>query len=291
MGWLTLFLLSCPVALYELVFDWHFKSSQFDSELLLNLGDDIIYQKKFAALNFLNYNTYVTVLCFCSPFLFSFLLSVRKIRKQIIGWVGLALLVYILLMNASRGGLVCLSIYSVFFYFYYRHVKLKGRRLLVFSVLTGLFIGLYYYSDVLFEQIAYRFINKSGLFDDTSRSHLILVAMQLFVGSYGVGTGVGSLVASMGEVTDGIIITHNMFLEVLVQYGLVIFVIGCMFILKLYRNARVQPKQSIQKFILYSALSSFPFLFVINAGYLLMPSFWIYMSCLAYVSQYRTYND
>ena len=54
-GWLTFFLLSCPVAFYELLFDKHFSTSQFSSDLMQNLGGGYIYQKKFAAINFLNY--------------------------------------------------------------------------------------------------------------------------------------------------------------------------------------------------------------------------------------------
>lgn len=290
-GWLTFFLLSCPVAFYELFFDKHLPSSQYSAGLVQNVGDGYIYQKKFAALNFLNYNTYVTVLCFSSPFLFAYLLLKHNTKAQILGWICLMMLTYILLMNASRGGLVCLSIYYLFFLSFYKKIKFKGKRVVITVALITLLVGVVSYSDVLLEQVVVRFVAHSNLFDDSSRSHLILVALQLFMDSWGLGTGVGSLVASMKTLTSGIVITHNLFLEILVQYGVVIFMVCCMFFFYLFQNGKRQMKRSVPKFILYSSLTSFPFLFVINAGYLLMPSLWVYLSCLAFFSTYKVYDQ
>ena len=206
------------------------------------------------------------------------------------GWISLMALTYILLMNASRGGLVCLAIYSLFFVGYYKKVYFRGKKIVITVAIIALLIGIIGYANILFEQIASRFIAKSNLFDDSSRTHLILVALELFKGSWGIGTGVGSIMASMATLTTGIIITHNLFLEILVQYGVVIFVVCCMFFFYLFRNARMQIKGSTPKFIVYSSLASFPFLFVINASYLLMPSLWVYFSSLAFFATYKNHD-
>lgn len=284
LGWLTFFLLSCPFAFYELIYDRHLASSQFSDELMINVGHGEVYQKKFAALNFLNYNTYVTVLCFAMPFLFSFLLLKKTFISQIIGWVSILMLAYIQLMNASRGGVICLVITSFCFFYYYRKVSFRKKWLIVSSLLLVVLFFIIPYWSIIIEQFALRFVFRGSIMEDTSRSHLIRIALDLFTESYGVGTGVGSIMALMAQKTTGVIITHNLFLELLVQYGIVIFAVCIFFGLQLYYNAYKYVNDDLKKFVLFGSLFALPFLAVINAGYLLMPSLWVYFSCLTFFS-------
>lgn len=284
LGWLTFFLLSCPFAFYELIYDRHLASSQFSDELMINAGHGEVYQKKFSALNFLNYNTYVTVLCFAMPFLFSFLLLKKTFISQIVGWVSIMMLAYIQLMNASRGGVICLVITSFCFFYYYRKVSFRKKWLIVSSLLLVVLFFIIPYWSIIIEQFALRFVSRGSIMEDTSRSHLIRIALDLFTESYGVGTGVGSIMASIAQKTTGVIITHNLFLELLVQYGIVIFSICVFFCIHLYYNAYKKVNDDSRRFVLYSSLFSLPFVAVINSGYLLMPSFWAYFSCLTFFS-------
>lgn len=288
-GWLLFFMLSTPIALYELFTDWHFPSSQFSSNYIQNLGDGLVYQKKFSAINFLNYNTYVTILCFSTPFIFAYLLIVNRVKLQIVGWLNILFLLYILLMNASRGGIICFFLYLILFVFFYKHVRFRAKNVILFIlsvILLGVFI---FYSSLLFEQIQARFVARTSIFEDSSRWNLIHSAMKLFLGTWGIGTGVGSIETSMRYVSSGVVAPHNLFFEILVQYGLLIFVGFLMFIFGLFKCVYRYPYRTISKFIIYGSVLSLPFVFVINAGYLLMPSFWVYISSLLLFSYKNNY--
>lgn len=284
LGWLTFFLLSCPFAFYELIYDKHFASSQFSENYMISLGHGEIYQKKFAALNFLNYNTFVTVLCFAIPFLYAFLLMRKSFISQVVGWVSIMMLAYIQLMNASRGGMICLFIISLFFFVYYKKITFRNKWLIITVIVLILFLLVIPYWDAIIEQFALRFVARDNILQDTSRVKLIRVAWDLFLESYGVGTGAGSIVASMASKTTGVIITHNLFLEILVQYGVVIFFVCIVFGARLYYNAYKCVNNDLRRFVLFSSLFALPFVAVINAGYLLMPSLWVYFSSLTFFS-------
>lgn len=284
-GWLLFFLLTCPIAFYELIYDVHLPLSIQSSDMVVNLGDGFVLQKKFASVSFGSYNTYVTHLCFAMPFSFSFLLLKKNILFQCIGWASIMMMAYILLMNASRGGILCLVVVLFCLLYYYRQVAFKSKWIILFFVLFITIILIIPNWNVITEQFVARFVGKTNIFEDSARSNLISTAWNLFLESYAVGTGVGSIIAAMSTKTSGVIIPHNLFLELLVQYGLIIFIFCFCFIIRLFFNVFFsERRKTINGFILVSSFCSLPFVSVINSGYLLMPALWIYFSCLTFLS-------
>lgn len=76
--------------------------------------------RKYASVTFGNYNSYVTVICFSLPFMFAYLLLVDGVKKQLWGWFIVLAVFYILVINASRGGLLCFVIALFSFLLFYR---------------------------------------------------------------------------------------------------------------------------------------------------------------------------
>lgn len=284
-GWLLFFLLTCPIAFYELIYDVHLPSSVQSSDLIINVGDGMVLQKKFASVTFGNYNGYVIHLCLSMPFVFSFLLLKKNIISQCLGWLSIIMMSYILLMNASRGGILCLVVVLFWFLFYYKRVAFKSKWLISALVLLVLILFIIPNWNIIAEQFYARFVGRTNIFEDSGRSNLISLAWTLFLESYAVGTGVGSIQAAMSTKTSGINIPHNLFLELLVQYGLVIFIFCFSFIIRLFFNVfSSERRKTINRFILVSSFCSLPFMSVINSGYLLMPALWVYFSCLTFLS-------
>jgi teichuronic acid biosynthesis protein TuaE len=279
-GWCLFFIITVPIALNEIINDQHLPSSIFASDNLVNLSEGTIVQKKFASVTFGNYNAYVTILAFALPFLFANLFLSKRIIHQIVGLILVATCTFIFLINASRGGVICLLITVAVFLFYYRKENFKFKRGLITLALLILFIAFYFYSSTIFQQLSYRYISTDSFFEDKTRSNLIQIAIQFIHDTYFVGTGIGSMVSSLSAVSyGGISILHNLFLEIFMQYGLIIFIIVILYFYKLYIIARKIQSTKI-KFIVYTILLLLIPSSVINSGYLLMPSLWVFWASI-----------
>ncbi len=279
-GWCTFFILTIPIALNEIINDYHLSSSIFKSDLTINLGNESIVQKKFAAVTFGNYNSYSLMLVFILPFIFSLLLFTRKVKYLILEFLLIGILVFLLLTNASRGAILCLLIVTMVFVYYYRKKTNKVKTHFNFLILlVAIGIG-FYYSSELIQQLSYRFASGATFFEDLDRLKIYKKAWILFLNSNFLGTGIGSMVSSLQSISyGGILAIHNLFLEILMQFGLVIFAMFMFFLIFIYKKT-VKINSDIIKFIIYSTLFSiFPFS-VIDSGYLLAPSFWVLMASL-----------
>mgnify|MGYP003313542299 CR=1 FL=1 len=79
----------------------------------------------FAAVTYKNLNSYVTLLCMALPFLAYGLFILEKQWLSIIALVGSIL---VLIINSSRGGLMCLAIDVIVFVFNYRKQQFAYKK-------------------------------------------------------------------------------------------------------------------------------------------------------------------
>lgn len=277
-GWSLFFVLGLPVAFIEIITDQHLSYSLLQSATIVNIGHNILVQKKFASLTFGNYNGYVVILVYTLPFLFSNLFLYKKLNKKIVAWFLVFSCSFILITNASRGGVLCLLLVFANFMYFYRKKTLS---------LLSLFLALAcicFYFDSIFDQLFYRFQYRYSFFEDNTRIRLIQIALSLFYESYFMGTGLGSIVSSMAASNFlGVEIPHNLFLEILTQYG--IFVFGGFIVFLVHFFLRVLKMQAcLSKFVLSSAFLLLIPSSVINSGYLLMPALWVFWGSLFVVS-------
>ena len=279
-GWCLFFILTAPIALNEIINDQHLPMSIFGADTIVNLGNNVLSKKKFASVTFGNYNGYVTVLTYILPFLFFSTLLKKNIKHQLFGMLLVSICLYIILVNASRGGILCLLITLIIFIFYYRKGSFRYKSGLIALVSILLFAALYYDSKSIFEQISHRSLSAASFAEDETRFNLSQLGLQLLSDTYFIGTGVGSMVSSLSAVSlGGILILHNLFLEIFMQYGLIIFGIFIVFLIKLFiRTTKI--KSNNIKFLAYAILFSLVPSSVINSGYLLMPVFWILLASL-----------
>src|SRR5690606_7720185 len=207
-----------PIALYEILFNWHFSNSRFGDDSIVG-GLGIV--KQYAAITFGNYNLYNHLIVIGLPFyLSSFSLVSRPFNKLLL-FLGLACLVYIVLINGSRGALVCsffvMFLYFQFFYFRKAHTKIYSSL----AIIAGAFYLFLYVSSIEnFIYIANR-LNSSG-FEDNTRRDLIEKGIEITINTNFIGTGAGNFGTYVDRKYQSTIqAPHNIFIEILAQYGVV----------------------------------------------------------------------
>ena len=283
-GWMFSVSLTLIVALWEIITDNHLSLSAHESERMINTGE-AIFQQRFAAVTFYNYNSYVTFLCFALPFVFYRIVNISKVHlKTLLPILVILVSYFCILCNASRGGL--LSITIMLFLYIIRSPKSKFKN---YTLLLVFFIGAYVlikFADIFFLAISAR-SSAGGLFEGSSRFEIWGVALQTFLHTLGFGTGIGGISASMSKFTTGIIVPHNLFLEILVEFGIIIFMIFIVFLLKLYYKSFKLRDKKLKSF-LYIALMPYPVYCIIDSGYLL--NYWgfaFFASIIFFINSYK----
>ena len=279
-GWLFAFLLTSIVAVWEIRTGHHLASALQEKEYA-STGEQSV-RIYFAAANFGNYNTYCTFICFALPFFFYRIMQ-RKVISRILGVVAITLSIVIIFLNASRGALLSLVIMTGIFLWFNLKSKGKNSKSILFVLSMALLFLFYYYGSQIMSHILFRLDNSDG-FEDTKRMGIWTDALELFFSTGGLGVGVGSLGESMRRIHHTV--THNVFFELLVQFGMVITVIITWFFTKIFLRFPRCPFKLV-KILGYCAFLAFPFYSIIDSSYLLKPQIWVLVASLYVFSNYK----
>ena len=285
-GWLIAVSLTLVVAMWELVTDKHLIWSRFESEEVINTKHGAIY-RRFAAVAFFNYNTYVTFLCFALPFLYGCLEEISSWKYQrLLASIAIILSIVCILFNSSRGGLISVMIMSLIYFWI--HVKNFQSMYLFVFLLIGFGIIVYYFGDEMFLAIRMRMEEADNSLVRTDEGRFVIWenALKAFKPTAGLGTGVGGVQAAISRVTSGVIIPHNLLLEILVQFGCIFFLIFLRFLWKLWRNARRLSRESLRH-VIYMALCAFPVYTIIDSSVLLKTFLYVAMASLTVIANYE----
>lgn len=282
LGWMMAVALTIPVAIAEFVLDWHLPVSINEAGTIINYGGGRVAQKTFASATFGNWNAYVTFLCFSLPFLIGCVYLNRLTFYKVISMVIIFAAGIIVVINASRGGLIAFSLISILGIFNHLRAGGRGKWAAFLSVLL-IAGGIIWFSyDLLSFQLLAR-LNSVSLVGDDERSAVFLSSIGLLVASNFVGVGVGSLVAAYEKLGANVFLPHNVFMELLVQYGVVLFILFVCLLFRIYFLSRKSPG-TVSKFVVSSALISLPIVGVINSGYWLSPLIWCYLASIFVIS-------
>lgn len=286
-SWLLAISLTVIFALWEFQTGSHLPYCRNDAESLVNLGGGQILQKEFAAVAFINYNTYVTYLCFAIPFLF-YIIANKKAEKAIIFWLTIVVVILAsmcILRNGSRGGLLSiLTVLGVYFL-----MRPKNKSWIITLALLVLFVA--YVIKEYGEVFSYMMMRASdgNLTAGGDRLVVWAYAFDRFIDTLGFGVGIGGMASAMQGISGDIKITHNIFLEVLLQYGLVFFVVFVVFLVKMFMKARTL-KDFPRKVTIFTALISFPIYGIVNSGYLFNPFVYAGLASLYVFCNYDSFR-
>lgn len=280
LGWLLVVFISASIGIYEIVTDTHFGIGQ-EAERMINMGGGRVFQQRFAKAFFANYNSLVTVFCFAFSFVLYFILKTEKKNLlYILAIITLFLSFIVVIVNASRGGILSLGVMFVIPFLLSKNRKLKYG---IMAVLAIGFVWLFsHYYDLIFGFLELRFSNVDVTHDDT-RMLLLKKGLQICYDSFGFGSGVGSIVAKLEVLNPGgITITHNMFMEFLSQYGVLFFLIFVGFLLKQFKKIRKIADSDVRH-LMYALFIAMPFMMAVDSGYLLYPQLFAFFASM-YVS-------
>ena len=281
-GFALCVLLTSVVGFWELTTDNHLAYSQMDEAKASNVGGEIVL-RKFAAVTFYNLNGYVTYLCFCLPFLLYGFSLEEKLLKWM-SFIALIIAIVLILCNASRGGMftivICLAV------FFLMSQKNKSLIYSFIVLIGGLLYLLYKYGESILFILTMR-LSEGGATTDDSRFEIWGNALKVLVEYCGFGCGIGGMNAAMEQFAKGgITVTHNVFLEVLCQYGIIFCLAFVFFLFKQFKTA-LQLFDEKSRVLVTVALVSFPMTGIINSGYLLDPQLFIVLASIYVFANYE----
>lgn len=280
-GWIFAVLFCSVIAYWEFTTGNHLNVAKEQKDYY-NTGTEVL-NFIHANATFFNYNNFGAYLCLALPWLiYGFRGRDSEWKKKAEGIVAIISSVIIILLNASRGAFVSIIIMAIIFFFI--SVKGRSRR---YSILLLIPLGLiisYMYSHSAFAIIAAR-SSDGGLLNGESRYVIWRNALLTFSDTYGIGTGIGGMHAAMEKYAGGgITITHNLFLEVLLQYGVIVAVA---FVVFLWRQLKKSLRLDVdRKMALLMSLVAMPVYGIISSGYLLNAYLFVLMATIFVFANY-----
>ena len=276
LGWLSGILITLPIAIWELSSGQHLTvMSQYEDAVIVING--ITVERPYAAATFGGFNGYITYLCWSIPFS-AYLLLHPAIGKAKIIFVGIILLItsVVMITNASRGGL--LSIIIMFGIFLLMRYKGRSRIAMIGVVVFAIIFLLNSDFDFLLG-IKSRGAG-GGMFSDDDRLVLWKKALEIFESSIGIGVGIGGIKPAMSALNAPVSVPHNLFLEILAQYGFIVFFVFVGFLLSALRRVFYMKNQDI-RIVVCMFIFALPMVSIIDSGYLLSPEVYAAFSSLA----------
>lgn len=279
-GWTIFFLLTVPLAIIELLFDLHLPiSNTFDNELM-NYGDNLVV-RRFASVTFFNLNSYNTMLCYAMPFIVSRLVVNSSLNKTIFNWIVLLIFSFIVIKNGSRATFINLVIALIL----YIRMSFKDSKNISYLIFLIVLLGIVF--GVLFKDEFVLIISRltSQGFIDLERSLLIVFGLTALSESYFMGVGAGNFKPIMDKVYQQFLTSpHNLLLEIVVQYGIIILIMFLIFIFRLYKFHNNSPSPQY-KLLVSISLFTLPLTSIIDSGYLDSVYIWIYFASILYISR------
>lgn len=279
-GWLIALAINNFIGIWEIYTDNHLSVSKFGSDHQMMIDGKYVFMR-YANGFFSNYNAFVTFMCCSLPFLYHliFTSSNRFFRMACI--CNLLVSIYILFMNASRGGILALAVISVAFLYFLASRTNSKKYVILFACFL---IGCLIYS---WDSISFMIMGRqaqAGDIQDEARWPVWNNAISILVDTFGFGSGVGGLLEAMRQYkTTSVLAPHNAFLEILAQYGILVFVSFVIFIYRIWRRS-MKHTNHYYRTIVYASLMAMPAIFIINSVNLTQPYFWAFISSLFIVS-------
>lgn len=271
LGWSTMVAITMPIALWEISSGNHLPSGSANEGITLSIG----LMRNFAAVTFGNMNSYSVVLCYSLPFL---LMSwMIKIPLQKIIWVLSIVVFGIIIINASRGCVLCMII-TIFIFLIVNVIhKSSIKKTLGLIVFIGfsVWFAIDYLEIDLFLQLLDRF-DSMGL--ESSRESVYKAGFKIAEDSFFLGRGVASTIPLLKKNPTGlnVLVTHNFFLEILIEYGILFFLlIFGRFYLSTIKI--IKSKISEYRYLGACILLTSPLLFVIDDYYSGESAVWMYI--------------
>lgn len=197
---------------------------------------------------FVNPNNFATYLSLSVPFVLAFIRHSELKGKYIIGNTLLIFTIYLLLMTGSRANYIALLIGLIFWFVLINSFKSK-MKILFTLILSGILFAVLFGSSNSLPVMNFteginieQFSNEAEIQGSSIeiRNNLIKNSLIFLTESFGFGVGSGNIEYYMENkyhfYTYGVLNVHNWWIEVLVNYGIFIFLLYLLFMLAIFMN-------------------------------------------------------
>lgn len=284
-GWRMLICFTLFIAIWEILTDSHLANwGDFNEDSTIATADGSYEHRIFAAVTYKNLNSYVTLLCMAFPFL---IYSISILQQKWISFVATIGAICVLLINASRGGLMCLVIDITILGIFYPKLKFANKKIITCFVSIFLIIFLTQYGLSIATQSIGR-LSAYGMEDimsDAGRWDVWKMGLDFCLGSFGFGCGVGSMQPMYASTGYWLHYSHNFIVEFIMQYGIWLFIPLGIMIFNTWKKFIKEQNASL-RILGWMLLLSFIPLAIIDDSYIPHTFVWIWL-----VTQFSIMNN
>ena len=301
-GWISAFIITLPLALWELFTFQHIP----DAGGLLPGKSDLVETGGpastfliYASATFGNRNNYCAFIVLCFPLLL-WVFEQAKNRSMKIKYVILMVLaVFIVVVDGSRLGMFCLVLELLVWLFLQR----RGSTLSFKKWSMVLLIALIFF--LAFELQEHTLSRLEDLQEGLSgssqvgRTNLFINGLRLIKSTGGLGVGAGGFMNSVRigsnmRPTDRIYASHNLWIEILADYGVIVwslFIIWLIatfsYVVKMRNIAKKTGQDDMESALRYTIILmvTFPFCFLMNSSIFRWTILWSMFGCLAVITE------
>lgn len=224
--WILFLIVTIVIAIWEINTGQHLSTSGYMKSPELTI--------KIPTTFYTNSNDYATFLAISLPFLLFYIWSSKKIYLKLFFLLISFTIAFLILYIGSRANIISISIaFILYFVISNKQFKIKVSVIFIF-----LFFILFIFFQEIIDNILFMLNNNLMSIIDSSertmndsnivRMNLIYNSIDFLSQTYGFGVGAGNAEAWMEKYgsydTMGITNPHNWWIEILVNYGLFIFV-------------------------------------------------------------------
>lgn len=305
-GWMTAFMLTVPIAAWELITNQHLASAVGSN--MVGGANPFLFNS--TSVTFGNRNTYVTFITVAFPFLLWGLNMTKTWMSKLFYYFLILAAMVLIFLNASRLGIFTIGLYLFFWILSMLFPKglislfaIRGRSF-VRAIFIALMIGVVFFQVWQNTPLTRMRLNSvfSGEDQSTvSRIKLIENGFYMLKNTFGMGVGAGGFESSIlthPQLYIGSELNpHNLILEVFAQYGLIIgglFLawLGYCFAWILAAQKVIGKLKPIQENIFYKnmvftgflLLIGFPLYTSINSSFITFTFFWATVASVALIA-------
>lgn len=265
-GWIILLVLNLLCAFAEIITGEHFSSGSFQADDVEKDISGIVMNKVYAAVTYGNYNSFSVLLCLTLIFLLIYIYIKTNITHRLFGVVLFFCICFILIVNTSRGSFVSLFFFMIPLWYTIR--KMKGVK--YFFITSIALVGFYLwnnYSDLIIFIIERKMDMRTGGISYDPRWILWDTGFDIASQWLFFGSGAGSMMYEYYQKHSFILYAHNLWIQMLLEYGIVTTLFFVIFYLRLLWRSLFS-KDILLRIIGLYLLLAWPVLTIIDEEYL-----------------------
>lgn len=277
-GWILFTVVNLCCSYWEITTGNHFASGSFNA-------DNQNALKIYSAVTYGNYNSFSIVLCLSLVFNLLYMQLYNKLKNQIFALLLIICIFVVLLVNTSRGSLLCFILFSIPMWYTIRHIR--GLRYIVLAIVLCLVGYIWYeYSEIISLIIEERLNSRPDAGEDP-RWKLWKAGLEIANQWWYIGSGPGSMMYEYAKNHIFILYAHNLWIQLLVEYGLLITLIFIFICIKLVRKTLFSIDPILKSIGLYFVFC-WPVLTIIDEGYMKVVH-WIFFASIFSIIYHRKY--